>query len=235
MERKLATDMEIKLDAVKGTFEGYASAFGLVDTYKDTVIPGAYADTLKSGRPISMYFNHIYRRVDMPSRIGRWLKAEEDSTGLFMAGALTPNHPTAEAVKAAILDGTLTGLSIGYRVPEGGSKKRADGVRELHKIDLIEVSPVDDPADAAAQIDRSSIKSMLEELQSKQDIENFLRDVGQFSKGAALAFMSQFQSVILRDADEDGAKTERLLECVQKFTSQAQNLINIGVTDHGTR
>jgi len=237
MEKKYAQfdEMEFKLDAAKGTFEGYASVFGGVDSYKDTVMPGAYKDTIKQKeRAISMYFNHVKYRADMPARIGKWTNLEEDSKGLLVAGRLTPGHPTAEAVKAAMADGTLTGLSIGYRIPEGGSVKRG-GIRELHKIDLFEISAVDDPADAAAQIDRASIKSMLDDLRTKSDIESFLRDVAGFSKSAAVAFIGQFQTVLLRDADEDGAKNEQLLGILQKFNTESKPFITLGVPNHDNR
>lgn len=237
MEKKYAQfdEMEFKLDAAKGTFEGYASVFNGVDSYKDMVMPGAYKSTLEDKtREVSMYFNHVKYRADMPSRIGKWMSLKEDNKGLLVAGRLTAGHPTAEAVKAAMADGTLSGLSIGYRIPEGGSVKRG-GIRELHKIDLFEISAVDDPADAAAQIDRTSIKSMLDDLRTKSDIEAFLRDVAGFSKSAAVAVISQFQSVLLRDADEDGAKNERLLDILQKFNTESKPFITLGVPNYGTK
>jgi hypothetical protein len=40
--------------------------------------------------------------------------------------------------------GTL-GFSFGYLIPEGGSVKRADGVREIHKLDVFEVSATPAP------------------------------------------------------------------------------------------
>src|SRR5690606_21577011 len=72
VERKLASleAVEFKLDeARKGFFSGYASVFGGVDSYGDTILPGAYKKTLKHRRrPVQMRWNH-YGPV-----IGKWLK-----------------------------------------------------------------------------------------------------------------------------------------------------------------
>lgn len=208
MERKLHTfDAEhFKIDSKTGIFEGYASMFNGLDSYNDTVLPGAYKDTLKSRqRPVSMFFNHAFMRSDMPAKIGKWDSMEEDNYGLKVKGSLTIGHPTADAVLASMKHGTIGGLSIGYRIPEGGAER--DGkVRKLKRIDLIEVSVVEDPADLGAVIDRDSIKSALVEMESLAEAETLLRDVGMFSKAAARDFISRLQTVILRDAGEAGTK-----------------------------
>ena len=41
------SDCEIKLDEKQGVFSGYASVFNGVDSYGDTILPGAYKNTLK--------------------------------------------------------------------------------------------------------------------------------------------------------------------------------------------
>ena len=49
MERKLASleALEVKFDG-EGRFEGYASMFNGVDSYGDTIHPGAYLNTIPS-------------------------------------------------------------------------------------------------------------------------------------------------------------------------------------------
>ena len=61
-----------------GLFSGYASVFGGVDSYGDTVYPGAYKETLENRqRPIQLRFNHE------PGVIGKWIRIEEDEKGLI--------------------------------------------------------------------------------------------------------------------------------------------------------
>lgn len=198
MERKLLalTDVDLKFQGDATSFEGYASVFNGVDSYGDTILPGAYADTLKNrSRPVRMFFNH-----DPHMPIGKWLSAEEDAKGLKVSGELTPGLSLSSDVKAAMRHGTLDGLSIGYRIPSGGSEK--DGkIRRLKRLDLFEVSIVTAPADLGARIDPESIKSAIDEIASLKEFEDFLRDAGGFSRAAATALVGQFKTLIQRDAE----------------------------------
>lgn len=212
MERKLHTIQaeQFKFDAVKGLFEGYASMFDGVDAYGDTIVKGAYAETLQNRtRPVAMFFNHISRRPDMPAKIGVYEDMEEDDYGLKVKGRLTVGHPTADAVLASMKNGTISGLSIGYIVPAGGAEKR-DNIRLLKKIDLIEVSIVEEPADLGALIDRSSIKSAVDDMKSLACAEKILREAGNFSSNAATDFVSKLRAVIQREAGDAGSKSEGL-------------------------
>lgn len=110
------TDCDIKLDDVSGTFSGYASVFGGVDSYGDTILRGAFEYTLRNNGKPKMFFQHDW---NMP--VGKWTKAKEDEHGLFVEGELTPNLSLAADVRAAMKHGTLDGLSI------GGYLKKATG------------------------------------------------------------------------------------------------------------
>ena len=128
-------DCEVKLAGDSATFAGYASVFGGVDSYGDTILRGAFDGTLtRNGRP-KMFYNHEW---DMP--IGKWLKVKEDDHGLWVEGELTPGNQASEDVRAALKHGTVDGLSIGYRVVKELIDREND-VRQLKEIDLWEGSP----------------------------------------------------------------------------------------------
>jgi len=154
----------------------------------------------------AMFFNHQAYRSDMTAKIGRWLVAEEQTKGLFMAGKFTLGHPIVKNILPSIEAGDLDGLSIGYVVPEGGQKviEQSDGsrIRELSKIDLYEVSPVERPSDMYARIDLATVKS----IHSERDAEDALRDAG-FSRDGAKAFLSHVKAM-LRNPAVDAAKAE---------------------------
>ena len=65
------SDCDIKLDAKSGVFSGYASVFGGVDSYGDTIEKGAFAETLSDHGLPKMFFNHD--GFDLP--IGKWKSA----------------------------------------------------------------------------------------------------------------------------------------------------------------
>lgn len=189
---------EIKFSANKPTqFKGYASMFGGVDQYGDTILRGAYSETISNrSAPILMLYGHNPGRV-----IGKWINLQEDDKGLLADGELTPGNTESENVAALMKHGAINGLSIGYRVSDGGEQMSADGrLRVLSKIDLLEISVVSMPADDGARIDLSSVKSQIDALTSISAAEDFLRDAGGFSRNAAKTFLSQLKTVYLRDA-----------------------------------
>lgn len=179
-------------------FEGYASVFGGVDSYGDMIMPGAYADTLKdenrNGRPIRMRWNHF------GGVIGKWLEIKEDDVGLWVRGELTPNHSVASDVAASMQHKAVEGLSIGYWVPEGGSEMNGR-IRQLKKINLIEISVVEEPADVNAQI--SGIKSALDNVHELKDVEALLRDACGLSRADATALVSRVKSLSHGDRGGD--------------------------------
>ena len=197
MERKLFSleAAEVKFSADKpGFFAGYASKFGGVDAYGDTVLPGAYKATLESRkRPVQMRWNH-YGDV-----IGKWATIKEDEHGLYVEGELTPGHSKANDVYALLKHGAISGLSIGYRPVK--SIENETGGRDLHEIDLVEISIVESPADLNAQI--ANVKSAIEDAKSLKEIETLLRDAGGFSRADACALVARVKSMQQSDSDAE--------------------------------
>lgn len=222
------SDVQIKSIDEDGTFEGYISKYGNVDAYGDMVMPGAYSATLKSGRTISMYFNHEYRQRGAPARIGVWLEFREVEDGVIAKGKLIMGHPLVAGIYASMKAGVLSGLSIGYYVPPDGAKhvRTSDGreVRQLFAIELVEVSIVDDPADPHALISLDSVKS----IESIRDAEQYLRDAG-MSQAEAKTFISRLKG-ILRTEEEvvDPAKMaeQQAIEALRKLYSTNPNNIH---------
>jgi HK97 family phage prohead protease len=193
MDRKLASidSLELKFDG-EGRFEGYASMFNGVDSYGDTIVPGAYKKTIKrkSGdRPIRMRWNH-YGPV-----IGKWVEMSEDEKGLYVRGELTPGHSVAKDVYASMKHGAVSGMSIGY-FPKS-SRELPEGGRELREIELVEISVVEDPADLGARI--TGMKSAINELESLKEIEGWLRDAVGLSREDATALVGRVKAVSRRD------------------------------------
>ncbi|KQP88081.1 HK97 family phage prohead protease [Methylobacterium sp. Leaf117] len=130
-----------------GHFTGYASLFGVPDLGRDVVAPGAFAQSLaaRSVAGVRMLWQH-----DPAEPVGRWLRLREDARGLRVAGQLNLAVQRARELDALLRDGSLDGLSIGFRTlrarPERG------GNRRLEAIDLWEISLVTFPLQAGARI-----------------------------------------------------------------------------------
>ena len=177
-----------------GLFEGYASTFGNIDAQNDTIMKGAFEDTLENrSAPVMMLANH---NSSFP--IGKWLDLAEDDNGLYCYGELTPGHSVASNVYASMKHGAISGLSIGFR-PETAEEIESGG-RRISKINLVEISVVGFPADNDARI--SIVKSEIEQIESIRDCEALLRDAG-FSRSMARTLISQLRPLYQREADEE--------------------------------
>ena len=188
------TDCEIKVSSDSGIFSGYASTFNNVDSYGDTILPGAYKDTLRKNGMPKMFLLH--RSYELP--IGKWLEADEDKKGLYVKGEMTPNMSMANDAKAALQHGTLEGLSIGYALRKGDytPSDKVEGGRIIKSVSLLsEISPVTFPADKFAKVDVVALKSEIEEIETVRDFERFLRDAGNLSKGMTEALVSRAKIV----------------------------------------
>lgn len=183
------------------SFEGYASKFNGVDTYGDTILPGAYKNALKdlksAGRSPAMFFNH--KSWELP--VGKWRKVEEDDSGLFVAGTLTKGMSLAEDLRLALADETLDGLSVGIGMKGDDYEWVEDPKSAINRIIknvslLREVSLVTFPADDKGRIEVDSIKSELDSVGTITELEHFLRDAGGFSKAAATAVVSRAKAIL---------------------------------------
>jgi HK97 family phage prohead protease len=201
--------VDLKMDGDTGKFSGYASVFGGVDSYGDTIQKGAFKNTLRENGNPKMFFNHDW---GMP--IGKWLSAKEDDHGLFVEGELTPGLSLSADVHAALKHGTLDGLSIGGFLKKGDYQETETGRIIRRWSSLMEVSPVVFPADGAARIDLSSVKSTdiiegIEAIETIREFECWLRDAAGLSKGAAQALTARAKTILsLRDAGDTDAEAK---------------------------
>jgi uncharacterized protein len=217
------SDITLKMDGESGRFSGYASVFGGVDSYGDTIIKGAFESTLRTNGKPKMFFNHEW---NMP--VGKWLTAKEDDHGLFVEGELTPGLNLAAEVRAAMKHETLDGLSIGGFLKKGDFEE-TEGGRIIRKwSNLVEISPVVFPADSAARVDLSSVKGgidildAIEEVQSIRELEQLLRDAAGLSKRAAAALVARVKAVAeLGDpADAEALAIKKLAERAARLAAQ---------------
>lgn len=192
--------VELKVTKARGenaafTFKGYGSVWNRTDSYGDTVLKGAFIESLKNRLP-SMLYQHRMDRVP-----GKWIAAEEDDKGLLLTGELTPGHSEAADLEASLRHGSITGLSI------GGYTKEADWIEEdgqltgrrIKAFDLYEVSAVVLPAESEARIDSSTVKSALASCNTIRELELFLREEKGFSRTAAEALVSRVKALTQGD------------------------------------
>jgi HK97 family phage prohead protease len=146
-EHKYITQPVQTLDS-KGSFEGYASLFNIIDMGRDIIQPGAFQQCLtpESCGQIKMLWQH-----DVKCIIGHWVDIYEDRQGLFVKGQLNLKIRAAQEALALMEAGEIDGLSIGFR-PQRSKRDQQTGVRTLSQIDLVEISIVTFPMMPKARI-----------------------------------------------------------------------------------
>lgn len=194
-----------------GTFEGYGSVFGVVDSYKEIVVQGAFGESLDAlkaqGRMPALLWQH---RAGEP--IGVYTEVREDAVGLHVRGKLALKTARGAEAHELLKMRALSGLSIGF-VTREDSYDKVTGVRTLKKIDLWEVSLVTFPANDAARI--SAVKTV-EAIETLADAERYLRDAGGLSKAQALALVARIKSLATRPEGESVEQLAAGLEALHK-------------------
>jgi uncharacterized protein len=186
---------QIKAVSEGGVFSGYGSVFNVVDSYKEVVVPGAFAESLGNKMP-SLLWQH---RSGEP--VGVYTSVREDNVGLHVEGKLALKTVRGAEAYELLKMGAITGLSIGF-VTREDSYDKVTGIRTLRKLDLWEVSLVTFPANDAARV--SAVKS-IDTLNSLADAESYLREAGGLSRREAMALVSRIKTLHGRsDSDELG-------------------------------
>lgn len=206
--------LSIKAEDVKedGTFSGYGSVFGVVDSYREAVDPGAFKDSLaewkEAGKLPPVLWQH-----DPHEPIGRYTLMQEDKRGLWCEGQLVlDNDPVAQKAYTKLKNQLVDGLSIGFYVREDSFDQK-EQIYHLKKVDLRECSIVTFPANEEARVEQvksrsrgmrleaiaARIKSEIEggRVPRLSDIEDLLREAG-FSKSRATEAVSLCKPVLLR-------------------------------------
>ena len=206
---------ELKAVGNDGTFEGYASVFGVRDSYDDVIEAGAYAITLAAHRSAGTMPAMLWQH-DATTPIGVWTEMFEDSKGLFIRGRLALDTVKGAEAYALMKMGALNGLSIGFVSKQWGYDRDTD-VRTLTEVELWEVSLVTFPSNDKSRI--TGIKAAdVAGVKTIRQAEQSLRDAG-FSADAAKALIAEVKRIALdeRDAHEATAAlkaAERLLNSI---------------------
>lgn len=224
MERKYGAikvrdfDLDIKAAGESGLFSGYGSVFGNVDAYKEIVMPGAFTRSLeeleRKGRKVPVLWSH---QMDEP--IGVYNNLQEDDHGLKVEGQLLiDSDPQAKRIHAHLVAGSVSGLSIGYRVRKS-SYDEETRVRSLLDLDLVEISLVTNPANDDARIDTVKMKLAHGDLPTLSEFEGILREAG-FSKSQSAVVANRGLSHLLRS---ESGKSANEPEAINKVISSIEN------------
>ncbi len=191
---------ELKSIQEDGTFEGYGSVFGTIDSYDEIVAPSAFAESLarhkSSGTMPALLWQH---RSGEPC--GVYVGMEEDSIGLKVSGKLALKTVRGAEAYELLKMKAISGLSIGFATRED-NYDRVTGIRTLKKVDLYECSLVTFPANDSARV--QGVKNTMTE----REFEQLMQDAG-FSRKEAREVMNHGFRLFAatQDAGDDWQKS----------------------------
>jgi hypothetical protein len=134
----------------EGTFEGYASVFGIRDAQGDVVEKGAFKKTLTENGKFPILWQH---EVEKP--IGTFT-AVEDEKGLLVKGKLVLGCQQGKEAYALLKEEAIDAMSVGITTIQGRANAQTKS-RHIIEAKLWEASLVTFPANDAARIE--SVKS----------------------------------------------------------------------------
>ena len=155
LERRTATEIRT---AVGRKLVGYAATFGTpapIAGFTETIRAGAFRASLATSRDTLALLDHDSTRLLARTSNGT-LRLSEDARGLAFEIEL-PNTTLGNDVLAMAEARLLGGMSFGFRVPAGGDAWPSPNKRELHAVDLAEISVVQAfPAYSSTTVDARS-------------------------------------------------------------------------------
>lgn len=218
--------LQVKDLSDAGTFTGYGSVFGNLDSYGEVVEEGAFSKSLarhaKEKTSPLMLWQH---NPDEP--IGVWDDLVEDNKGLKGTGRLILETARGREAHALLKAGAIRGLSIGYREikvePDGNNRK-------LLELDLLEISIVSFPANRRARVDAIKSERMEEfarrlrdgEPMPVKEFEDILREAG-VPKAMAVQIASVGYAKAIR-SESEGEANQRAIESLSVLRSALDGL-----------
>ena len=124
------------VDSKQGIVSGYFSAFGMVDSDGDIMMPGAFKRSIQDWGPeakgrVKHLLNH-----DPSQPLGKILELKEDNYGLFYRSQIGSHRLGQDFIK--MVESDLIGEhSIGFRILR---EQKSDSANEIHEVMLFEGS-----------------------------------------------------------------------------------------------
>lgn len=196
-----------------GRITGYASVFGVKDSYDEIVEAGAFDGIINdiknavASMPLMLGNHEHYSGCP----IGIWDSLEVDSKGLKISGIINTEIQLGKEIYSSLKfakdnnSRSSMGLSIGYYPDWDKYVVDKEYIGHIFSVKkLPEVSIVNFPANTQAvvtDIKRDCLIEEIKKLSNIRELERFLRDSGNFSKKEAETLISVSSTLINSKCD----------------------------------
>lgn len=165
-EYRCCAEMEIRAEADKVTVGGYAAVFNSLSQdlggFREVIRRGAFQSTIAGGADVRFLINHD--GLPLARTKSGTLRLAEDDRGLRIDASLDPTDPDVQRLVPKMRRGDLSQMSFGFRtLKDAWRQEGADQIRELHSVDLFDVSAVTYPAYQSTEVALRSLAKIKHE------------------------------------------------------------------------
>lgn len=170
-----AKSLVLPVDPTRFIVAGYASVFGVEDSYGEIVDAGAFADSIRESQEVPLFWSHegLGFFGNQPP-MGKTYLLREDDHGLYYEATLAPTQRAFE-IASLLAGGAVGSASFAYE-QLGWEIDTETGITHLTKLGLMEVSVTTWGANPAATSE--------------------LRQIDQAESSAAEIFAGEFHTFI---------------------------------------
>jgi hypothetical protein len=153
-EVRAAEDSEAKITGYAAVFNSKSEEiFG----FREVIMPGAFDRALEEGHDVRALWNHNSDHVLGRTKSGT-LRLKVDKKGLHIENDLPDTQAGRDAL-VSIKRGDVDQMSFAFRVlTDQWREEEGETIRELHDLELLDVSPVAYPAYPATQVSARAIE-----------------------------------------------------------------------------
>ncbi len=154
-EYRQCAEIELRAEGDGLTLSGYAAVFNSMSEdlggFREIIRPGAFRDTIAGGADVRLLINHD--GMPLARTASGTLQLAEDSRGLRISAKLDATDPDVQRLAPKIRRGDMNQMSFGFVTRKDAWRQEGDQqIRELHQVDLFDVSPVTYPAYKATEM-----------------------------------------------------------------------------------
>ena len=163
LEYRSCAEMEFRAEGDAVKVGGYAAVFNSLSEdlggFREVIRRGAFTHTIAQGADVRFLINHD--GMPLARTKSGTLRLAEDDRGLRIDATLDPTDPDVQRLVPKMRRGDVSQMSFGFRtMKDAWRQEGADQIRELHAVDLIDVSAVTYPAYKATDVALRSLEAI---------------------------------------------------------------------------
>ena len=163
LEYRSCAEIEFRAEGDSVKVGGYAAVFNSLSEdlggFREVIRRGAFTHTIAQGADVRFLINHD--GMPLARTKSGTLRLAEDDRGLRIDATLDPTDPDVQRLIPKMRRGDLSQMSFGFRTQKDAWRQEgADQIRELHAVDLFDVSAVTYPAYQATDVALRSLEAI---------------------------------------------------------------------------